>query len=267
MFGGSLFRASLLGAASGVLGTGLGGLLAAMYREPDRKAFAAMVGFSSGMMLAVTLLDLIPEATRASPLAGLIGTFAGILAMAATDMALPAGGRAEQPHDYPLRPGHRWRPVTRQQRPLARLAGYLQAGIVVGLGIAAHNFAEGLAVGSGYVATVRLGLKIAVLIGLHDVPEGLAMATMLRLGGASQPGVVLAAAAAGLPMALGALVGAMIGEISRAGLALSLGAAGGAMLFITVRLYPEGISLSYGHALVSGTIVGLASGAFLVVAM
>ncbi|MGE5542466.1 MAG: ZIP family metal transporter, partial [Bacillota bacterium] len=195
--------AVMLGTVSGIAGTGLGGVLAAIRRKPDRRTFATMVGFSGGMMLSVTIFDLIPESLTAAPLPGVLGLLAGIGFMVLTDLLIP---RPDSP-----RPG--------------RSPQYVHAGLVVGLGIAAHNFAEGLAVGSGYAVTARLGIQIAVIIGLHDVPEGMALATMLRLGSVRRLAVVLAAAASGVPMAAGALAGAIMGSISRAGMAISLGAA------------------------------------------
>ncbi len=237
--------AVILGAVSGIVGTGFGGVVAAVYREPDRRAFAAMMGFSAGMMFAVTVFDLLPESLSVSPGPGALGAVAGITSMLLADSLIHCstthGSRGGQE--------------------------YVQTGLVVGLGIAAHNFAEGLAVGAGYAATARLGTQIAIIIGLHDVPEGMALATMLRLGRVRRLAVVAAAAASGLPMAAGALVGAAIGRLSGAGLAVSLGSAGGAMLFVTEHLLREGMSLRYEAPLVQGAILGLAAGAFLTAAL
>lgn len=248
----NIVEAVVLGAIAGIAGTGAGGVLAAVYRKPDRRAFAAMVGFSGGMMFAVTVFDLMPEAFAAAPAPGIAGAAAGVALMAVLDLFYPTLAS--------VRPRH-----TCDQRD--RASGYTRVGAVVGLGIAAHNFAEGLAVGSGYVAMARLGFEIAAVIGVHDIPEGMAMGTMLRLGRVSRMAVIVASVAAGVPMAAGAMVGAIAGNISRAGLAFSLGAAGGAMLFVTARLYPEGASLRYEAALVTGTILGIALGAFLVLAV
>ena len=48
----------------------------------------------------------------------------------------------------------------------------LKTGIIVSIGLAIHNFPEGLAIGSGYEASVRLGLSLAIAICFHDIPEG-----------------------------------------------------------------------------------------------
>ena len=49
---------------------------------------------------------------------------------------------------------------------------------MIGLGIAMHNFPEGLAIGTGY-ASDSLGLELAVALALHNIPEGMAMAAPL----------------------------------------------------------------------------------------
>ena len=45
-------------------------------------------------------------------------------------------------------------------------------GIIVSIGLAIHNFPEGLAIGSGFGASIKLGISPAIAICLHDIPEG-----------------------------------------------------------------------------------------------
>ena len=47
----------------------------------------------------------------------------------------------------------------------------LKTGIIVGIGLAIHNFPEGLAIGSGFDASIKLGYSLALAIFLHDIPE------------------------------------------------------------------------------------------------
>lgn len=47
----------------------------------------------------------------------------------------------------------------------------LKAGIIIGIGLAIHNFPEGLAIGSGFEASSELGLALAIAICIHDFPE------------------------------------------------------------------------------------------------
>ena len=48
----------------------------------------------------------------------------------------------------------------------------LKTGIIVSIGLALHNFPEGLAIGSGFEASLNLGYSLALAIALHDIPEG-----------------------------------------------------------------------------------------------
>lgn len=47
----------------------------------------------------------------------------------------------------------------------------LKTGIIVSIGLALHNFPEGLAIGSGFGASLKLGYSLALAILLHDIPE------------------------------------------------------------------------------------------------
>ena len=49
----------------------------------------------------------------------------------------------------------------------------LNTGIIVSIVLAIHNFPEGLAIGSGFEASIKLGLSLAIAICFHDIPEGI----------------------------------------------------------------------------------------------
>ena len=53
------------------------------------------------------------------------------------------------------------------------------------IGIAIHNFPEGFAIGTGFEASVSLGIILTAVIVIHDIPEGIAMAVPMKLGGYS----------------------------------------------------------------------------------
>ena len=82
--------------------------------------------------------------------------FAGMAGIFVIDMLVP--------HDYIGQHDH-----TEEQGKLMR------TGVLVALGMAIHNFPEGLATFAGSMMDDKLGLSIAAAIAVHNIPEGLAV--------------------------------------------------------------------------------------------
>jgi ZIP family zinc transporter len=142
--------------------------------------------------------------------------------------------------------------------------GFIKSGILLGIGIAIHNFPEGLAVGSGFAANDSLGLGLAIVIALHDMPEGVAMAAPLKMGGIKKLKILIYTILAGIPMGIGAFIGEMIGEISPIFICLCLSFAAGSMLFITCgELIPKSQSVYKGRISTVGMLVGIMCGIFI----
>ena len=149
-------------------------------------------------------------------------------------------------------------PVTPEE---IHLGGYLKKGTLLALGIGLHNFPEGLAIGSGFIGSTELGTTLAILIGLHNIPEGMAVAAPLRAGGYNYLKVVFITALAGAPMGIGAFIGAAISSISPAVLGLSLGFAAGAMLYIVCdELIPDAYESAGAHFSILGIFCGTVLG-------
>jgi len=149
-------------------------------------------------------------------------------------------------------------PVTTEE---AHLGGYLKKGTLLALGIGLHNFPEGLAIGTGFIGSTELGTSLAILIGLHNIPEGMAVAAPLQQGGQSYPRVLAITALAGAPMGVGAFIGAAVGSISDFVLGISLGFAGGAMLYIVCdELIPDAYKSAGAHLSIFGIFAGTVLG-------
>lgn len=234
-----LARVVYLGSMAGMLGTGAGGLLLALGRRPKGAELSFHLALSSGVMLAVVFQDLLPEALA---LKGWKATFLGLMLGIGALLVL--------------------KPIFSHEGA----KGLIQTGLFLGLGIAAHNFPEGLAIGAGYLASEELGLGLALALCLHNIPEGMAMAAPLLAGGAGKNSTVLLTLAAGLPMGLGALAGGLFGQLSPTALAGTLGFASGAMLFLVFHeLLPEANRLDYPLITTLGAIAGICLGLLLLV--
>ena len=134
------------------------------------------------------------------------------------------------------------------------------AGILTALGIAIHNFPEGLAVFSSAIAgNVALGVLVAIAVALHNIPEGIIVFIPVHEATGNGKMAFLASLFSGLAEPLGALLGYLILApfMSQAVLASMLGFAAGVMIYISLdELLPA--SHEYGSAHL--TMVGIGFG-------
>lgn len=137
----------------------------------------------------------------------------------------------------------------------------LKTGIIVSIGLALHNFPEGLAIGSGFGASLKLGYSLALAILLHDIPEGVSMAVPMKNGGMKISKVIFYVILSGITTGIGAFFGALVGTISEKIIAVCLSFAAGAMLYIVSgELIPESNKLYRGRMASVGNILGFILG-------
>lgn len=236
-----LLRVTLIGLISGIIGTGTGGLVAFFINKISNRFLSLILEFSAGLMTAVVCFELLPNAFE---LGGTFLTFCGIFTGVGIILLIEN--------------------FIRKAKFIKNRYGgnsLLKAGILVAIGIALHNFPEGFAVGSGFEASIGLGLTLTAVIVIHDIPEGIAMAVPMRAGGFSKTKAFALTVFSGVPMGLGALFGAMLGEISSRMIAACLGFAGGAMLYIVYgELVTESKRLYMGRLPSIGNVAGIICG-------
>ena len=240
----NILLVTLIGLAAGVIGTGSGAVIALFVKQPSKALLGFILGFAGGIMLAIVLIDLLPESMEAG---GFVTAMAGLLIGSVFILFLDL----KIPHFHFF-------------ETTEELARFIRTGTILGLGIAMHNLPEGIAIGASYVASPALGFTLALTIALHNIPEGIAMACPLCAGGMRLRWIVLYTAMAGLPMGLGAFIGSSLGSISPLVLSLSLGFAGGAMLYIIFgELIPGAQNSGGGHAGTFGAVFGTIAGILL----
>jgi ZIP family zinc transporter len=103
---------------------------------------------------------------------------------------------------------------------------------------------------------------MAAVIGLHNVPEGMAISAPLVAGGERRWRAAGLAALSGAPTVLGAALGYCLGTLGPVALTLTLSFAAGAMLFVVFgELLPEAAGLWKSKlpalAAVLGILVGM----------
>ena len=238
-----ILKTTLIGLFFGTFGTTIGGLIGIKFKNPSKKFLSFILAFASGLMLAIVCFDLLPEAFGLSSLpTAFLGIILGILAMIFCDILVDKKFN------------------TKFQSNKNTL---LKTGIIVSIGLALHNFPEGLAIGSGFGASVTLGLSLAIAICFHDIPEGISMAVPMKNGGMKISKVIFYVILSGVTTGIGAFFGAMLGGISQSVIAMCLAFAGGDMIYIVSgELIPESNQLYHGRMTAVGNMLGLLIGIF-----
>ena len=150
-------------------------------------------------MMSIVCFELIPESMGISSIQNtIVGVILGIITMLLCDIVVE--------NKFSYKKGN----------------SLLKTGIIVSVGLAIHNFPEGLAIGSGFEASFKLGLSLAIAICFHDIPEGISMAVPMKNGGMKKSKVVFYVILSGVTTGIGALFGSIIGNISEQIIAIAL---------------------------------------------
>lgn len=240
----TILNTTILGLIFGTLGTTLGGIIGVTIKTNSNKFLSFILEFAAGLMVAIVCFELIPEAMEVSSIfTVIIGIIIGVIIMIFCDNLV------------------NYKYNKRKVIKTGSLNSLAKTGIIVGIGLAIHNFPEGLAIGSGFSASAKLGITLAIAIALHDVPEGISMAVPMRNGGMRAYKVVLYTFLSGVTTGIGAFFGVLIGTISEQLISICLGFAAGAMLYISAgELIPESHKIYKGRMAYIGNILGFIIG-------
>lgn len=147
-----LIKTTIIGLFFGTFGTTIGGLIGITFKNTSNKFLGFILSLASGLMISIVCFDLIPEALEISSISLIIlGILFGVCSMILCDILV------QKKFNTSIK--------NRNNNTL------LKTGIIVSIGLALHNFPEGLAIGSGFGASIRLGYSLALAILLHDIPE------------------------------------------------------------------------------------------------
>ncbi len=140
-------------------------------------------------------------------------------------------------------------------------ANAYRMAMMIAIGIGAHNFSEGLAIGQSFVAG-EIGLAILLIIGFgaHNTTEGFGIAGPLA-GLRNRPTarfLIMTGLIGGGPT----FIGTMLGSLWNSDLAfiLFLSIAGGALIYVSMLMYNSGRKYTSNTVMMSGILVGLIAG-------
>ena len=238
--------------------TGIGGALVLFKKKISSNFLAGALGLSAGVMIFISLAELLPEAQAEIANLGtmkygkayaLLAFFAGMGIIMLIDFLVP---EYENPHEASG--------LSLDNKALHRL------GIMSAVAIAIHNFPEGIATFIGALNDPQMGGSISFAIAIHNIPEGIAVAIPIYYATKSKGKALLYATLSGFSELIGALL--CIGVTAIFGVDLSTGgpvfpiilaAVAGIMIYISLdELLPTAEKYGKHHIAIAGVISGMA---------
>lgn len=250
------------------LATGLGGLAVFLTNRTNGSFLALSLGFSAGVMLYVSFVEILAEASDLLSAAwgpgrgtwGMVGGFfAGIAVIAVIDRLVP---HEANPHEFTYQPGDADAAAVGAGSAAAPVdSRLLRTGLLTALAIAIHNFPEGFATFASALGDPSVAIAITVAIALHNIPEGIAVAVPVFQATGSRARAVGLSFLSGLAEPLGAVIGFLLLRpfLTDALFGAVLAGVAGIMVFISLdKLLPTAEKYGGHHLCVYGVVAGMA---------
>jgi ZIP family zinc transporter len=236
------------------LATGLGSFLALMTKRTDAKFLSISLGFSAGVMIYVSMIEIFVKAQRAlvaelgergGAWATVGGFFAGVALIAVIDRLVPAPAN---PHEFPHDDDGRSRRLMRM-------------GTLTALAIALHNFPEGFATFVSALQEPSIAIPVAVAIALHNIPEGISVSVPIYHATGNRRKAFTWSFLSGLAEPVGGILGYLLLRPFLTDTLFGVVFAGvaGIMVFVSLdKLLPTAREYGEHHLSIYGLVAGMA---------
>ena len=247
------------------LSTGIGSAIAFLTKKTNKKFLSLSLGFSAGVMIYVSFVEIFPTAQEAlresysekiADVIVAISFFAGMGLIAIIDKLIPS---YENPHEV--------KSVECMEAKQPHDKKLMRMGIFSALAIGIHNFPEGLATFIAGLSNPEIAYPIAFAIAIHNIPEGIAVSVPIFFATGSRKKAFKLSFLSGLSEPLGAIIGffliyTFIG-INSVILGILFALVAGIMVFISLdELLPTAKEYGAHHLSIYGLVAGMVLMAF-----
>ena len=227
------------------LATGIGSLIAFLARNTNKKFLSISLGFSAGVMIYVSMIEIFPKAKDSLVLAlgersgnylTVISFFVGMFLIAIIDKFVPSG---ENPHEVKSLP---------------------RTGVFTALAIGIHNFPEGLATFISALGDMKIAIPIAVAIAIHNIPEGISVSVPIYYATGDKKKAFIYSFLSGMSEPIGAIVGYVFlrNYFNDLTFGIIFAMVAGIMVFISLdELLPAAKEYGEHHLSIYGLILGM----------
>ena len=231
------------------LSTGIGSAIAYFIRRPKMVYLSFSLGFSAGVMIYISFMELLPTAMeKVGEVRSLIAFFTGIVIIGVIDLLIP---EAENPHHLS---------IPQYTNGVKKDESLMRTGLFTALAIGIHNFPEGISIFATSLSDIKLGVIIAIAVAIHNIPEGIAVSIPLFYATGNRNKAFFYSFLSGLSEPLGAIVGFLIlmPFLSEVFVASLLASVAGIMVYISVdEIIPTAHRTGRAHAVILGLVLGM----------
>lgn len=232
--------------------TGIGALAALFAKKENTKVLAASLGFSAGVMIFVSMVEIFSQARgyltfglgeKTGYLYTVGAFFAGVAVIGIIDWVVPS---AE---------GDIGNLTSNRSEALSRM------GMLTALAIAIHNFPEGMVTFTSALKNPSLGLAVCLAIAIHNIPEGIATAMPIFYSEGKRGRAFVISLMSGIAEPVGAVIGYIILRpfLNDMMFGVLFAAIAGIMVFISIEeLLPMARNYDRGKLTIIGFVAGMA---------
>ncbi len=236
------------------MSTLFGGFVTFFIKRNNLKALSIGLGFSAGVMVYVSLSELMREAPEMlsgyysvipSKALAFGGFFLGIIIAIAIDYFIPDHIESDFFN----------KSAKSQQRHRIR-----RAGLITAIAVTLHNFPEGMATFLVSSQDLRLGVPVAIAIAIHNIPEGIAIALPIFHATGKKRLAILYTFLSGISEPVGGLIGVLLLKtiMSAQSIGIMTAAVAGIMVYISFdTLLPLAREYGENHHVIIGIVSGM----------
>ena len=229
--------------------TGIGSAIAYVIKKPKMAYLSFSLGFSAGVMIYISFVELMPKALAGGrEIWSCMAFFMGVLFMGLIDIFIP---EAQNPHHFKAPT------LIKESRGDEAL---MRTGLFTALAIAIHNFPEGMAAFGTTLADAKLGIITAVGIAIHNIPEGISVSVPIFYATGDRNKAFIYSFLSGITEPMGAIVGLaiLLPFLTEALLTSLIAVVAGIMVYISLdELLPMAYRYGHIHIVISGVVFGM----------
>jgi len=259
------------------LSTTIGCVISFFVKEPSPRFISLIMGFSAGVMILISFVELLQEGIKTMGLfTGLLFFFVGMSIMLLIDVSISHRYEFETLHilyeEINNHNNNNKNSVIENSKPSQR--GHHQhrhghyrykekmekTSLLVFLGIFIHNIPEGVATFVATINRIELGILLAIAIALHNIPEGIAVSVPIYASTKNRRKAFLWSFLSGISEFIGAVVIGLVFYpfIDDFALGAMLAVVAGLMVYISLdELLPVSHSLGKEHMAILGIMLGM----------